>query len=97
MLKEFLSSFLTLPHSCCGCHVDLSMFPFVSVRLLLKKSVVNDRDCVLINNLSKSHKQNQDQVIKMSVTITHDSLFQHYFYLDDKTTPPEFNCPIIIV
>ena len=55
MLKEFLSSFLTLPHSCYGCHVDLSMFPFVSVRLLLKKSVVNDRDCVLINNLSKSH------------------------------------------
>ena len=30
----------------------------------------------------------------MSVTITRDSLFQHYFYLDDKTTPPEFNCPI---
>ena len=55
VLKEFLSSFLTVPHSCCGCHVDLSMFPFVSVRLLLKKSVVSDRDCVLINNLSKSH------------------------------------------
>lgn len=32
----------------------------------------------------------------MSVTITRDSLFQHYFYLDDKTTPPEFNCPIIV-
>ena len=30
----------------------------------------------------------------MSVTITHDSLSQHYFYLDDKTTPLEFNCPI---
>lgn len=30
----------------------------------------------------------------MSVTITRDSLFQHYFYLDDKTTPLEFNCPI---
>ena len=43
-----------LPHSCCSCHVDLSMFPFVSVRLLLKKSVVSDRDCVLINNLSRS-------------------------------------------
>lgn len=55
VLKEFLSSFFTLPHSCCGCHVDLSMFPFVSVRLLLKKSFVSDRDCVLINNLSRSH------------------------------------------
>lgn len=54
VLKEFLSSFLTLPHSCCSCHVDLSMLPFVSVRLLLKKSVVSDRDCVLINNLSRS-------------------------------------------
>lgn len=42
VLKEFLSSFLTLPHSCCSFHVDLSMFPF-------------DHDCVLINNLSRSH------------------------------------------
>ena len=53
--KRVLSSFLTLPHSYCSRHADMCMVPFVGVRLLLKKSVVSDRDCVLINNLSRSH------------------------------------------
>lgn len=55
VLKEFLLLFLILLYLCCGCYVDLSMFFFVSVRLFLKKSFVSDRDCVLINNLSRSY------------------------------------------